>query len=69
MASSKRQDFIVQRKEIIMTNEKLSIGIILGSTRLRRVNPQVGDWIKEIADECGDANYEIVDIVAYNLLF
>ncbi len=52
-----------------MTNEKLSIGIILGSTRLKRVNPQVGDWIKEIADERGDANYEIVDIVAYNLLF
>ncbi len=52
-----------------MTNEKLSIGIILGSTRPARVNPQVGDWVKKIADERGDANYEIVDIAAYNLLF
>ncbi|GEL78468.1 NADPH-dependent FMN reductase [Tenuibacillus multivorans] len=52
-----------------MTNEKLNIGIILGSTREGRVSPQVGEWVKGIADERGDANYEIVDIADYNLPF
>ncbi|WP_188208171.1 NADPH-dependent FMN reductase [Alkalibacillus aidingensis] len=47
--------------------EQLNIGIILGSTREGRVSPQVGKWIKEIADQRGDANYEIVDIADYNL--
>lgn len=46
---------------------KLNIGIILGSTREGRVSPQVGAWVKEIADKRGDANYEIVDIKDYNL--
>lgn len=49
--------------------EKLNIGIILGSTRDGRVSPQVGNWVKEIADERGDANYEIVDILEYQLPF
>lgn len=49
--------------------EKLNIGIILGSTRERRVSPQVGQWVKEIADKRGDANYEIVDIADYDLPF
>lgn len=49
--------------------EKLNIGIILGSTREGRVSPQVGKWVKEIADKRGDANYEIVDIADYNLPF
>lgn len=48
---------------------KLNIGIILGSTREGRVSPQVGDWVKEIADKRGDANYEIVDISDYKLPF
>lgn len=48
-------------------SEKLNIGIILGSTRQGRVSPQVGEWVKKIADERGDANYEIVDIADYNL--
>lgn len=52
-----------------MTKEKLTIGIILGSTREGRVSPQVGTWVKEIADKRGDANYEIVDILEYNLPF
>ncbi len=49
--------------------EKLNIGIILGSTRQGRVSPQVGQWVKEIADQRGDANYEIVDIADFNLPF
>jgi NAD(P)H-dependent FMN reductase len=52
-----------------MTNEKLNVGIILGSTRIGRVSPQVGEWVKEIADKRGDANYEIVDIADYQLPF
>ncbi|GIP36634.1 FMN reductase [Paenibacillus sp. J2TS4] len=49
--------------------EKLNIGIILGSSRPGRVSPQVGNWIKEIADQRGDAAYEIVDVADYNLPF
>ncbi|MDQ6596395.1 NAD(P)H-dependent oxidoreductase [Bacillus salipaludis] len=52
-----------------MTNEKLNIGIILGSTRQGRVSPQVGEWLKGIADQRGDANYEIVDISDFQLPF
>ncbi|MEI0737139.1 NAD(P)H-dependent oxidoreductase [Paenibacillus sp. JTLBN-2024] len=46
---------------------KLNIGIILGSTREGRLSPQVGEWVKKIADERGDANYEIVDSADYKL--
>ncbi|PLR78850.1 NADPH-dependent oxidoreductase [Bacillus sp. V3-13] len=49
--------------------KKLNIGIILGSTRQGRVSPQVGNWVKEIADKRGDANYEIVDIADFKLPF
>ncbi|MFB5283611.1 NADPH-dependent FMN reductase [Peribacillus sp. Hz7] len=56
------------KEEETMT-EKLNIGIILGSTRQGRVSPQVGQWVKEIADKRGDANYEIVDIADFNLPF
>jgi NAD(P)H-dependent FMN reductase len=51
------------------TMSKLNIGIILGSTREGRVSPQVGEWVKGIADKRGDANYEIVDIADYKLPF
>ncbi|QRG68301.1 NADPH-dependent FMN reductase [Brevibacillus choshinensis] len=52
-----------------MANQHLKIGIILGSTRQGRVSPQVGDWIKKLADGRGDAEYEVVDISAYQLPF
>ncbi|MCR8642910.1 NAD(P)H-dependent oxidoreductase [Paenibacillus sp. N1-5-1-14] len=48
---------------------QLKIGIILGSTRQGRVSPQVGDYVKQIADQRGDASYEIVDIAEYQLPF
>ncbi|MGG4554565.1 NADPH-dependent FMN reductase [Paenibacillus sp. FSL W8-0186] len=51
------------------TMSKLNIGIILGSTRDGRVSPQVGEWVKGIADKRGDANYEIVDIADFKLPF
>ncbi|AWE07592.1 NADPH-dependent oxidoreductase [Lysinibacillus sp. 2017] len=50
-----------------MTN--LNIGIIIGSTREGRVSPQVAQWVKQLADERGDANYTIIDIADYNLPF
>ena len=56
-----------KKEEETMT--KLNIGIILGSTRQGRVSPQVGEWVKGIADKRGDANYEIVDIADFNLPF
>ncbi|MBS4224813.1 NADPH-dependent FMN reductase [Lederbergia citrea] len=57
------------KEEVTMANEKLNIGIILGSTRQGRVSPQVGEWVKGIADQRGDANYEIVDISDFELPF
>lgn len=48
-------------------NEKLNIGIILGSTREGRVSPDVGQWFYELAQKRNDANYEIVDLKAYKL--
>lgn len=52
-----------------MATEKLNIGIILGSTRDGRVSPQVGEWVKGIAEKRDDANYEIVDIAEFQLPF
>lgn len=46
---------------------KLNIGIILGSTREGRLSPQVGTWVKELAEQRGDANYTIIDIAEYKL--
>lgn len=45
----------------------LNVGIIIGSTREGRVGPEVANWVKEIADQRKDANFEIVDIKAFNL--
>jgi NAD(P)H-dependent FMN reductase len=55
------------KQEEEKTMSKLNIGIILGSTREGRVSPQVGAWVKEIADKRGDANYTIIDIADYKL--
>jgi NAD(P)H-dependent FMN reductase len=55
------------KEEVTMAN--LKIGIILGSTREGRVSPQVGEWVKGIANSRGNADYEIVDIADYHLPF
>src|SRR3954447_8815724 len=54
-----------QEEEKTMT--KSNIGIVLGSTREGRVSPQVGAWVKELADKRGDANYTIIDIADFKL--
>ncbi|KAB2331710.1 NADPH-dependent FMN reductase [Bacillus mesophilum] len=51
-----------------MKNQQ-KIGVILGSTRVGRQSPQVGKWVKEIADKRNDAIYEIVDIAEFDLPF
>ena len=56
-------------QETETVTDNLKIGIILGSTRQGRVSPQVGEWVKGIADKRGDAQYEIVDIADFNLPF
>lgn len=43
------------------------IGIITGSTRPGRNSLQVAQWVKGIADQRGDADYELVDLAEYNL--
>ena len=45
----------------------LKIGIITGSTRPGRVNLQVAEWVKHIADKRSDISFEIVDIADYQL--
>ncbi|WP_078381897.1 NADPH-dependent FMN reductase [Sutcliffiella halmapala] len=57
------------KEEETMSNGNLNIGIILGSTRDGRVSPQVGEWVKGIAEKREDANYEIVDIADFQLPF
>ena len=52
-----------------MTKDYLKIGIILGSTRIGRRSPQVGDWVKAIADKREDSSYENVDIAEFDLPF
>ncbi len=49
--------------------EMLKIGIVLGSTREGRLSPQVGQWVKQVADKRGDATYEIIDIADFKLPF
>lgn len=46
---------------------QMKIGIIVGSTREGRVSPQVANWVKEVADKRGDAQYEIIDIADFKL--
>ncbi|PID16976.1 NADPH-dependent oxidoreductase [Sporosarcina sp. P34] len=59
--------FFGTKQEEEMTMTTLNIGIILGSTREGRVSPQVGAWVKDLADQRGDANYTVIDIADYTL--
>jgi NAD(P)H-dependent FMN reductase len=46
---------------------KLNIGIIIGSTRPGRLGEQVARWVLSEAQARGDANYELIDLLDYNL--
>lgn len=50
-----------------MTEQKLKVAIILGSTRPGRNGEAVSQWIYEIAKKRSDAEFELVDILDYNL--
>lgn len=43
------------------------IAIVLGSVRDGRVSPQVGEWIKELGEAHGKAEYSIIDLKDYNM--
>lgn len=51
-----------------MANEqKLRVGIILGSTRPNRIGESVARWVHDLATKRGDADYELVDLKDFNL--
>lgn len=58
-----------KQQQVLEEKTMVKIGIVLGSTREGRVSPQVGAWVKEIADKRGDAEYEIIDIADFKLPF
>ncbi|GAA2215358.1 NAD(P)H-dependent oxidoreductase [Nonomuraea monospora] len=45
----------------------LKVGIILGSTRPGRTGEVVAQWVRDLAVKRGDAEYEIVDLLDYDL--
>jgi NAD(P)H-dependent FMN reductase len=50
-----------------MTDQRLKIAIILGSTRPGRNGEAVSNWVYDIAKKRSDAEFELVDILDYNL--
>ncbi len=51
-----------------MANEdKLKVGIIIGSTRPNRAGEAVAKWVHGLAVTREDANYELVDVKDFNL--
>ena len=50
-----------------MTNQLLKVAIILGSTRPGRNGEAVSRWVYDIAKNREDADFELIDIVNYNL--
>src|SRR5688500_15282985 len=45
----------------------LKLAIIIGSTRPNRVGESVGKWVQRLAQQRGDAEFELVDIRDFNL--
>jgi NAD(P)H-dependent FMN reductase len=45
----------------------MRIAVIVGSTRPGRLGIQVAQWAYDIAQKRGDADYELVDLVDFNL--
>jgi NAD(P)H-dependent FMN reductase len=48
---------------------KIKIGIILGSSREGRVSPAIGDWTLNLAKVNMEADFELIDVIDYNLPF
>src|SRR5690242_13226071 len=49
------------------TTDMTKVGIILGSTRPGRNGEAVAKWVYDIASRRGDAEFELVDLLDYNL--
>jgi NAD(P)H-dependent FMN reductase len=49
------------------TEQKLKIGIILGSTRPNRIGEAVAKWVYGLAATRDDADYELVDVRDFDL--
>lgn len=47
----------------------MKFGIIMGSTREGRVSPGVAAFVKEVADQRSEHEFEIIDILDYDLPF
>jgi NAD(P)H-dependent FMN reductase len=45
----------------------LKIAIIIGSTRPQRKGAGVGRWVHRLAQQRGDATYELLDVAAFDL--
>jgi NAD(P)H-dependent FMN reductase len=58
-----------KEEEIVMTAEKLRIGIVVGSVRQGRNAEAVSKWMYDFATKRNDADYELVDLVDYKLPF
>ncbi len=45
----------------------MRVGIILGSTRPKRIGDQVATWVLDLASRRGDAKFELIDLYDYPL--
>lgn len=45
----------------------MKIGIIIGSTRRGRVGASIGQWVAEVAGQRSDAEFEVLDLAAFDL--
>ena len=45
----------------------MKLGIIIGTTRPGRIGEAVGKWVYDIASKRTDAEFELVDLIDYNL--
>jgi NAD(P)H-dependent FMN reductase len=45
----------------------INVAVIIGSTRPNRVGESVGKWVHQLAQQRGDAEFELVDVKDFNL--
>jgi NAD(P)H-dependent FMN reductase len=53
----------------MQSSEKLTVGIIIGSTRPGRIAPIIGKWAAEQAEAFGGFNVQVLDLAEENLPF
>ena len=50
-------------------DERLRIAVVIGSTRPKRICPDIAEWIKQAAEEESPLRYELIDLAVVNLPF